>query len=109
MKEKKKMRQKKRSEKKVPMRESNPLNLQPAVTTTKLPPQGLIARTILTYMANLNGHELRVASLAALAPPIIPVHACNTLANILIRGLIHGRGVDWVSSHPLSLNVKGQY
>ena len=54
------------------MRESNPrsLNLQPAVTTTELPPQGLIARTILTYMANLNGHELRVASLAALAPPI---------------------------------------
>ena len=55
------------------MRESNPrhLNLQPAVTTTELPPQGSIARTILTYMANLNGHELRVASLAALAPPIM--------------------------------------
>ena len=41
------------------MWESNPrpLNLQPAA---ELPPQGLIARTILTYMANLNGHELRV-------------------------------------------------
>ena len=67
------MRQKKKGvKKKVLMRESNPrpLNLQPAVTTTELPPQGLIARTILTYMANLNGHELRVASLAALAPPI---------------------------------------
>ena len=73
MKEKKDENRKKRSEKKVSMRESNPrpLNLQPAVTTTELPPQGLIARTILTYMANLNGHELRVASLAALAPPII--------------------------------------
>ena len=66
----KKMRQKKGVKKKVPMRESNPrpLNLHPA---TELPPQGLIARTILTYMANLNGHELRVASLAALAPPTI--------------------------------------
>ena len=56
------------------MRESNPrpLNLQPAVTTTELPPQGLIARTIIpTYTANLNGDELRVASLAALAAPII--------------------------------------
>ena len=66
MKEKKKMRQKKKGvKKKIPMRESNsrPLNLQPA----SLPPQGLIARTILTYMANLNGHELRVA---VLAPPI---------------------------------------
>ena len=54
--------------KKVPMRESNPrpLNLQPP----HIPPQGLIARTIPTYTANLNGHELRVASLAALAPPI---------------------------------------
>ena len=56
--------------KKVPMRESNPrsLNLQPAITTTELQPQGLIARTKPTYTTNLNGHELRVASLA---PPII--------------------------------------
>ena len=63
--------QKKRSEKKVPMRELNqrPLNLQPAINTTQLPPQGLIARTKPTYTTNLNGHELRVASLAALAPP----------------------------------------
>ena len=55
---------------KIPMRESNlrPLNLQPAITTTYLLPQGLIART---YTTNLNGHELRVASLAALAPPNI--------------------------------------
>ena len=72
MKEKKDETEKKGVKKKVPKRESNqrPLNLQPAVTTTELPPQGLTARTILTYMANLNGHELRVASLAALAPPI---------------------------------------
>ena len=56
--------------KKVPMRESNPrpLNLQPAITTTELQPQGLIARTKPTYTTNLNGHELRVASLPA---PII--------------------------------------
>ena len=58
MKEKKMKEKKKRSEKKkkVPMRESNPrpLNLQPAVTTTELPPQGLIARTILTYCAFQN-------------------------------------------------------
>ena len=56
--------------KKVPQRESNPrpLNLQPAMTTT---PQGFIARTKPTYTANLNGHELRMASLAALAPQTI--------------------------------------
>ena len=79
MKEKKRRQKKKGVKKKIPMRESNlrplnlrPLNLQPAA---ELPPQGLIVRTILTYMANLNGHELRVASLA---PPIM---FCKTLSN----------------------------
>ena len=57
--------EKKGVKKKVPMRESNPrpLNLQPAITTTQLPPQGLIVCTKRTYTANLNGHELRVALL----------------------------------------------
>ena len=51
------------------MRESNPrpLNLQTAVTITELPPEGYL---LTTYTTNLNGHELRVASLAVLAPPI---------------------------------------
>ena len=51
MKEKKNETEKKKEWKKVPMRESNPrpLNLQPAVTTTELPPQGLIAHTKPTY------------------------------------------------------------
>ena len=48
-----KMRREKKEweKKKIPMRESNPrpLNLQPAVTTTELPPQGLIARTKPTH------------------------------------------------------------
>ena len=68
------MRQKKkRSEKKkVPMLESNPrpLNLQPPHNYRL---RDFVARTIIiiipTYTANLNGDELRVASLAALAPP----------------------------------------
>ena len=58
------------------MRESNPrpLNLQPLPHSYRVPPQGLIARTKPTYTANLNGHELRVASLAALAPPIMIIN-----------------------------------
>ena len=69
--------EKKGVKKKIPMRESNPrpLNLQPAITITIATASGIdIARTIIiipTYTANLNGDELRVASLAALAPPII--------------------------------------
>ena len=59
--------------KKVPMRESNPrpLNLQPPHNYRL---GDFVARTIIiipTYTANLNGDELRVASLAALAPPTI--------------------------------------
>ena len=62
------MRQKKKSseKKKIPRRESNlrPLNLQPPhIASYRL-------RDVCTKLANLNGHELRVASLAALAPPI---------------------------------------
>ena len=66
------------------MRESNPrpLNLQPCITTTELPPKGLIARTYYTsspglfscactymyiYIANFDFDDLTVA---ALAPPI---------------------------------------
>ena len=66
--------EKKRSEKKkVPMWESNPrpLNLQPPHNYRL---RDFVARTIIiipTYTTNLNGDELRVASLAALAPPII--------------------------------------
>ena len=74
MKEKKDETEKKRSEKKKFQCGNRTRDLlicsRPSLYTTELPPQGLIARTILTYMANLNGHELRVASLAALTPPI---------------------------------------
>ena len=65
------MRQKKKGvKKKIPMRESNPrpLNLQPPHSYRLRD----FARTIIipTYTGNLDGDELRVASLTALAPPI---------------------------------------
>ena len=63
------MRQKKKvvEKKKIPRRESNPrpLNLQPPHIATASGIDCTHVCTKPTYTANLNGHELRVASLAA--------------------------------------------
>ena len=91
----------KKGVKKIPMRESNPrpLNLQLAITTTELQPQGLIARTKPTYTTNLNEHELRVASLAALAPPII-MCVCGAKSMIITRN--QGVGMTGLKCHVIS-------
>ena len=81
MKEKKNETEKKRSEKKFQCGNRT----SDLLICSQLPPQGLIAHTKPTYpptyTANLNGHELRVASLA---PPIID------LCNLTVPQIFHG-------------------
>ena len=62
-------------------RESNPGPFAWKVTTLTVDrPRLLIACTYYTtYIANLDCHELRVASLAALAPPIMLGH-CSSIS-----------------------------
>ena len=62
----------------------------------------MTARTKPTYTANLNGHELREASLAALAPPIIHQQTGAYRRSILIFIIVLIPLITEVSSNLMS-------